>query len=64
MTNSEGSWMVVGNEGPLNWLTAVVTVPDGSHQGEQSLPYPGHDSLRRAPAASRQDELAFPGLVD
>jgi hypothetical protein len=56
--------MVVGNEGPLNWLTAVVTVPDGSHQGEQSLPYPGHDSLRRAPAASRQDELAFPGLVD
>src|SRR5450759_3643925 len=64
MTNSKGSSVIVGNERPQDWLSAVVVVPDGSGQSEQSLQYPGHHTLCGVSSVSFQVELAFQGLVD
>src|ERR1035437_4490730 len=63
MTNSKGSSVIVGNERPQDWLSAVVVVPDGSGQSEQSLQYPGHHTLGGVTSVSFQVELAFEGLV-
>jgi len=64
MTNSKGSSVVIGNEGAQDGLLAVVVVPDGSSEGEQSLQYPGHDTLGSVSPVSFQVELAFQGLID
>src|SRR5664279_164865 len=64
MTNSKGSSVVVGNERAQNGSLAVVVVPDGSGQSQQSLQDSGHNAVRRVSSVSLQVELALQGLVD
>jgi hypothetical protein len=64
MTNSKGSSVVVGDERPEDGLSAVMVVPDGRGQSQQSLQDPGHDTLDGVSSVSFQVELAFQGLVD
>src|ERR1035437_5699523 len=64
MTNSKGSSVVIGNERAQDALLAVVVMPDGSSEGEQSLQYPSHDTLGSVSPVSFQVELAFQGLID
>src|SRR5664280_2024293 len=63
MTNSKGSSVIVGNERSEDGLSAVVVVPDGGGQGEQSLQDSGHHTLGGVTSVSFQVELAFQGLV-
>jgi hypothetical protein len=64
MTNSKGSPVVVGDEGTQRSHAAVVVVPDGRGEGEQSLEDPGDHACRGVSAVSFEVELAFQGVVD
>src|SRR5947209_979312 len=64
MTNSKGSLVVVGGEGPQDWLAGVVVVPDGGGEGEESLEDAGDDASWGLTAVSFEVELALKRVVD
>ena len=63
MTKSKGS-VVVGGERSQHGLAAVVVVPDGGGEREESLKHPGEHALLAMAAVVFEAELAFEGRVD
>ena len=55
--------MVVGDERPQHRLAGVLVVPDGSGEGEHTLPDPGDHPGGRAPTMAFEVELSLEGLV-
>ena len=56
--------MVVGEQGPGDWLAGAVVVPDHGGQGQDALQHPYGHACRGVPAVAFQVQLAFEGLVD
>ncbi len=63
MIDSKGS-VVVGQQGPLDWLTSAVVVPDRRGQRQDALHDADPHSGRGVAAVAFEIELALEGVVD
>src|SRR4029450_12695715 len=63
-SDSKGSVVVVGDQGPDGRLAGVVVVPDCCGQGEQPLQDPNADAVDGATTMAFQVQLALEGVVD
>jgi len=64
MNDSEGSAVVVGDEGAQDGLVGVVVVPDRGGEREQALQDAREDALVGASTVAFEIELAFEGVID